>query len=186
MKLKRMMMLGMVLVGASAIAGAGAMSVSAQSHEFIANKTGKTKGKGETQYFKTSSGTIECKKVTGSGEITSLKSATHKEVLQFEECTGFGKLLEISPAYFEFNADGPATLEKRVTIKSEALTCQIRIEPQTVESLGYENASGDLKSNASITNVKIAGTGGLCGGAGEASYSGTIQAELEGGKLEWK
>jgi hypothetical protein len=186
MKLKRIVMLGMIVLGAAAIAGAGAMSVSAQSHEFIASKTGKTKSTGGVQRFKTNSGTIECSKVTGSGEITATHSTTHKEVLNFQECTGFGKLLVISPAHFEYNANGPAKLESQVTITSASLPCEILIEPQTVESLAYETTSGDLKSKASITHVKILGTGEICGGEAEASYGGTIQAELEGGTLEWK
>jgi hypothetical protein len=184
--MKRIMLLGMVLLAVAAIVGVGAMSVSAQSHEFIASTLGKTKSSGTGQRFKISSGTIECGKVTGSGEITALKTTTHKETLTFTECTGFGKVLSISPAHFEFNANGPAKLENEVVIKSGSLNCEILIEPQTVESLGYETTSGDLKSKASITHVKIAGTGEICGGEAEASYGGTIVAELEGGTLEWK
>ena len=179
-------MAGAVLLSAAAIAGVFAMTVSAQSHEFIASKTGKTKSTGSAQRFKLSSGTIECAKVTGSGSVTSLTSTTHKEVLDFAECSGFGKILTISAAYFEFNANGPAKLEKQITIKSAGLSCEILIEPQTVESLSYETTSGELKSKASIPNIDIIGTGGECGGEAEASYNGTIQAELEGGTLEWK
>ncbi len=185
--MKRTMMLGMILLAALAIAGAGAMSVSAQSHEFVANKTGKTKGKGSgAQVFRTGTALIECSTATGTGEITALKSTTHKEVLTFSGCTGFGKKVTVSPAHFVFNANGPATLENEVEIHPEGLSCEVVVEPQTVESLGYETSSGKLKSEATITKVQAKGTGGVCGGVTEATYSGTIIAELEGGTLEWK
>jgi hypothetical protein len=184
--MKRVTMLGMVFLAALAIGGANAISVSASGHEFTASKIGKTTSSGTAQRFKTSSGTIECAKASGSGEVTALKSTTHKEVLSFSECTGFGKTLTVSPAYFEFNANGPARLEQQVVIKSASLTCEILIEPQTDESLKYEVSGSDLKSKAAISNIQIIGTGGVCGGESEASYGGTIQAELESGTLGWK
>ncbi|HTU80468.1 MAG TPA: hypothetical protein VMF09_17095 [Solirubrobacteraceae bacterium] len=185
--MKRITMLAMAMLGVLVIGGAGAGSVSAQSHEFIANKTGKTKSAGTTaQIFKTGSGTVECTTVTGTGEIAAGKTTTHKEVLTFSGCTGFGGKATVSAAHFEYNANGPAKLEKEVTIKPEGLSCEMVIEPQTVESLSYENDSGKLKSAASISKIKAKGTGGVCGGSTEATYGGTIVGELEGGTLEWK
>jgi hypothetical protein len=185
--MKRTTMLGMVILAALAIGGANAISVSASGHEFIASKTGKTKSKStNSQIFSTTAGTIECLKASGTGEITALTSATHKETITYSECSGLGKKLTVSAAAFEFNANGPAKLESQVVIKGPGLGCEILIEPQTDESLGYETVSGDLKSKASISSIKIIGTGGLCGGDSEASYSGTIKGELEGGTLEWK
>ncbi len=185
--MKRTTMLGMVILAALAIGGANAIPVSASGHEFIASKTGKTKSKSSnTQTFNTPSGAIECLKASGTGEITALASETHKETISYSECTGLGKKLTVSAAAFEFNANGPVKLEKQVTIKGPGLGCEILIEPQTDESLGYETVSGDLKSKAAIANIHIVGTGGVCGGDSEASYSGTIKGELEGGTLEWK
>ncbi len=177
----------MLIIVALAVGGANAISVSASGHEFIASKTGKTKSKAtNTQIFNIPSGTIECSKAAGTGEITALASTTHKEAITYSECYGLGKDLTVSTAYFEFNANGPAKLEKQVVVKGAGLGCEMLIEPQTVESLTYETVSGDLKSKASISTIKIIGTGGLCGGDSEASYSGTIKGELEGGTLEWK
>lgn len=185
--MKRITMLGLAALAVLAIGGANAISVSASGHEFGASKSGKTVSHGLTeQRFKTGAGTIECASVNGSGEIASGKSATHKEELVFGECTGFGKNLNVSPAYFEYNANGPAKLEREVKVSGTGLGCEVLIEPQTVESLSYETVSGKLKSKASINKVKATGTGGMCGGVTEASYTGTIEAELEGGTLEWK
>jgi hypothetical protein len=185
--MKRIAMVGMALLAIVAIGGANAISVSASGHEFGASTTGKTVSHGTSmQRFKTSAGTIECETVTGSGTISSGKAETHKEVLDFGECTGFGKNISVSAADFEYNANGPAKLEKEVKVTSPTLGCELIIEAQTVNSLSYEAVSGKLISKASIGKVKAKGTGGVCGSNQEASYTGTIEAELEGGTLEWK
>jgi hypothetical protein len=186
--MKRIATLGMAVLAVLAIGGANAISVSASGHEFIASKLGKTKSKGSgIQVFKASGFAIECSSVTGTGEITELHSTTHKEALSFSGCSGLGGDVSVSTADFDYNANGPATLEKRVLIDPEGMSCEIVIEPQTVEGLTYENVSGKLKSDSNISKVKIKATSSACGSATEASYSGTINAELlEGGTLEWK
>lgn len=183
-----MMMIGLVLVAALTLAGVGAGSVSANGHEFITSGTGKTKSKGtNVQKFKTGAGTIECSTVTGSGEVKETKMVTHKEILTYGGCSGFGVSLKVSPAHFEFNANGSAKLEKQVIVSSESLTCEVLIEPQTLETLSYVNESGKVKSTATVTKIHSLGTGGVCGGENnEGSYSGGILGELEGGTVEWK
>ena len=184
--MKRIIMAGMVLLTASAIAGAGAISVSASGHEFVASTTGKTKSSGFTQTFTANGNVIECLKASGSGTITATKSTTHKGTITYGECSGIGKKLTVSAAHYEFNANGPAKLEKQVTITGVGLGCEILIEPQTIEGMSYLNSSGDLRSEAMVSTIKELGTGGICGGESTASYSGTITGELEGGTLEWK
>jgi hypothetical protein len=117
-----------------------------------------------------------------------LKSTTHKEAVTFGDCTGFGGGVTITTADFEYEASGPAKLENKVTIQPEGVSCHVTIEPQSFGSLSYEAAgSGKLKSVATISKIHYKGNGGVCGGEGtEAEYIGTIQAELEGGTLEWK
>jgi hypothetical protein len=187
--MQRIVTFGMILLAGLAIAGASAVSVSASNDEFVASKLGKTKSKGTSslQKFKTSAGTIECTEASGTGEIKALGSTTHKEEVTFGGCTGFDGKVTISTADFEYEASGPAKLENKVTIQPEGVSCHVVIEPQSFETLTYEAAgSGKLKSVASISKIHYKGNGGVCGGEGEGSYSGTIQAELEGGMLEWK
>ena len=183
-----MMMIGLVLVAALTLAGVGAGSVSANGHEFITSTTGKTKSKGPNiQKFKTGAGTIECTTVSGTGEVKETKMVTHKEVLTYSGCTGFGVSLKVSPAHFEFNANGSAKLESRVIVSSESLTCEVLIEPQTLETLSYTNASGKVTAAANVTKIRSLGTGGMCGSENtEGSYTGSIQGEVEGGTVEWK
>ncbi|MCW3020291.1 MAG: hypothetical protein JWN10_2599, partial [Solirubrobacterales bacterium] len=120
-------------------------------------------------------------------EVKETKMVTHKEVLTYTGCTGFGVTLKISPAHFEFNANGSAKLESRVIVSSESLACEVLIEPQTLETLAYTTASGKVTAAANVTKIRSLGTGGMCGSENtEGSYTGSIQAEVEGGTVEWK
>jgi len=183
-----MMMFGVVLLAAFTLVGVGAVSVSASGEEFVTSTTGKTKGKGtNVQKFKTSGGTIECTSVTGTGEVKTTKMTTHKEVLTYSGCSGFGVIIKVSPADFEFNANGSAKLENQVIVSSESLTCEVLIEPQTLTSIGYANSSGKVTATASVTGIHYIPTGGVCGSkeGTNGTYSGSIQGELVGGTVEW-
>lgn len=186
--MQRISLFGAVLLAAFAIAGVSAVAVSASGHEFIVSKTGKTKSKQlDAQILKTGAGTIECSTVTGTGEMKELKSVTHKEVLTYSGCSGFGVAITVSPADFEFNANGSAKLENTVEVSSESLGCEVLIEPQTLEDISYTNASGKVTAAADVTNVHSKGTGGDCGGKNtEGTYMGSIQAEAASGTVEWK
>jgi hypothetical protein len=186
--MQRITVLGLALLASLAIVAVGAGSVSATSHEFIANKLGKTKGKNaNTQVFMTGVGTIECTAASGTGEVKALASTTHKETITFSSCMGFGVPVKITAAHFEFNAEGSAKLEKRVTMTPEGLGCEVLIEPQTVSGITYSNGSGKITAEAEASNIVSKGTGHLCGGENtEGSYNGKVTGELESGTIEWK
>jgi len=186
--MQRITLFWVVLLSAFAIAGVSAVSVSASGHEFIVSKTGKTKSKGTNpQVFKTGAGTIECSTVTGTGEMKEATSVTHKEVLTYSGCVGFGMAIKVTAAHFEYNANGSAKLEKTVYVTPEGAGCEVLIEPQTLESITYSNSSGKVTASANVSKIHSRGTGGDCGGENtEGSYTGSIQAELEGGTVEWK
>jgi hypothetical protein len=188
--MQRITMLGMALLAAFAIVAVNAVSVSASGHEFIASKTGKTKSKQtNAQVFKTGAGTLECSEVSGTGEIKEGKSIDHKEVFTYSGCTAFGTSAKVTAAHFEFNANGPITLEKKITITLGNGECEVVIAPQTVEHASYENSEGGkLKATSTAFDIASKGTGYNCGADNtEGSYSGSVLAELEGGgTLEWK
>lgn len=190
MTLRHITMLGMALLAASAVAGVSAVSVSASGHEFAASATGTLKSKWtNAQVFKTGAGTIECGEVTGTGKVKELKSVTQKETLTYSSCTGFGGGIKISPAHFEFNANGSAKLEKTVVVTPEGLGCEVIIEPQVLERIGYtNNAGGTVTSSATVLHIHSYGTGGSCGGEEETEgdYTGSIKTELEGGTIKWE
>jgi len=188
--MQRITMLGMALLAAFALVAVDAVSVSASGHEFIASKTGTTKStQVNAQVFKTGAGTLECAKVTGTGAISEGASITHKEVFTYSGCVAFGGKVTITPAHFEFNANGPVKLEKQVVISPASGECEILLEPQTVEHASYEDKSGGkVEAEASAVKIHSIGTGLGCGTGEnqEGTYKGKVLGELEGGTLEWK
>jgi hypothetical protein len=184
-------MLGLALLAASAIAGAGAISVSASGDEFYASKSGKVVAKSTNeQIFKTAAGTIECESASGTGEVTAGSTTTNKEVVTYSGCTGLDTGITITAVHFEFKASGLTKIEKSVTVTPEGAGCQVIIPAQTVESVTYTNASGKVTAAASISKIHSHGTGGFCGSEEETggSYSGSLKSEYESGTgtLEWK
>ena len=106
-------------------------------------KPGKSKAKRRTSSnSKPLPARWNAREVSGSSEITELKSVTHKEVITFGGCGGFGGSITISPADLELNANGSAKLEKRVTIKPEGAGCEVRIEPQTFTGIYIQQRGG--------------------------------------------
>ncbi len=186
--MQRLAILGMVLLTAFAVVGVDAVSVSASGHEFYASKTGTTKSKQtNAQVFKANGGTLECSEVSGTGTISEGHSIMHKEVFTYSGCTAFGSSATISPAHFEFNANGPVKLEKEITVVATGAECEIVIPAQTVEAATYENESGKVKASANAFKIHSKGTGGSCKGEStEGTYTGRVLGELEGGTLEWK
>ena len=189
MSWRRMTLLSVAVVAVAGVVASQAVTVSAQSGEFIASKSGKVTGKAvNTQIFKTGAGTIECTGATSSGTVTEGKATIHKEVVTYSGCTGFGKSISITAAHFELNAGGSEKLEKAVDITLEGASCEVVIPSQTMEGMDYKNeAGGKVVAGADIFDIKSKGTGGVCGSENsEGSYTGSIEAELEGGTLEWK
>jgi hypothetical protein len=189
--MQRIVMLGVALAAVLSIAAVIAGSVDATGHEFVASKTGKTKGKQtDEQVFKTGAGTLECKNVTSTGEISEGKSTTHKETLTYTNCIAFGvPNVKFTPVHFEYLANETAKLESAVTITPEGAGCHITIPAQTVSGLHYKDEpTKQITATATSTGIKNEGSGGICGSGenSEGSYSGSIAAELEGGSVEWK
>ncbi len=187
--MQRITMFGMVLLAALAVVGVEAVSVSASGHEFIASKTGKTKSKQtDAQVFKTSAGTLECSSVSGTGEIKEGHSTSHKEVFTYSGCGAFGGSVKITPAHFEFSANGPVKLENQIIIEPSDGECEIVIEPQTLEQATYTNKSGKIEAEANAYKIHSKPTGEPCGTVEgtEGTYNGAALGELEGGTIEWK
>jgi hypothetical protein len=175
-----------LVVGSSFDKGAGRQH--AAHHDVGPGPVGGARGKQTgLQVFKTGAGNVECTTVSGAGEIKVLKATTHKETLTFSGCTGFGGGVTVTPAHFEFDANGSAKLEKKVIMTPEGLGCEVLIDPQTIEGIAYANESGKITAEATVSKIVSKGTGGICGAENTAgSYTGNISAELESGTVEWK
>jgi len=182
--------MGVALLAAAAIAGADAGSVSATGHEFDASKTTKVtiKSTNGNQVFSTGAGTIECTSASGTSEVTAGKTEKEKETISYSGCSGFNANITISPVHFEFNANGPAKIEKNVTVTPEGAGCHVTIPVQMVESVDYSNASGNVDASAAISKIHSYGNGGGCGTEEETNgtYSGDTVATPESGTLKWE
>jgi hypothetical protein len=98
---------------------------------------------------------------------------THKEVLTFIGCGGFGDPVAISTAHLELNANGSAKLEKRVILTPEGSGCEVLIEPQTLENFSYTNQTGGkVTVEPKVSKIHSRGTGGVCGGENTDDVTG--------------
>jgi hypothetical protein len=191
MKHKRITMLGLVMLAVLAIGGASAISVSASGHEFIASTSGTVTGKAtDSQVIKTGAGEIECTSASATGQVSEGKATTHKEAVTYGSCvSSTGYTPHMSTVDFEFNANGSAKIENEVTVALEGAGCSVDIPAQSFsQGVSYTNESGKVTATAKITKIHSHGTGGACGKEEETTgtYTGSIQAELPGGSLEWK
>jgi len=160
----------------------------ASAHEFVASKTGTitTTNEGSESIFRAEI-VIDCAKVTGEAKITALKFETLKETIKYSECTGGGTEVTVSPAYYEFNANGSFKLEKNLTFHPIGYGCEYLYEKQTLNSFSYTNVSKGVQFYGSVTKLIGYGTGGKCGGEFSTGYFDTpFYTKLTGGTLEWK
>ncbi len=165
---------------------------SASAHEFVASKTGTTKGKQTTvQKFETSAGVFECKKDTTEGSVTEGSQKTTIVKVQFKECAAFGFGVNASVAEFEFSAEGTVTIKKLITMELPLAECQITF-PTTgnsgLKTVTYKNLTGGkLELKSLLKGMTYNSTGGTCGESGtNGAFNGSSEVELPSGTLEWK
>jgi hypothetical protein len=196
-------MIGLAIVAVVALSAVSVASASAE--EFIASKTGKIKGKQTTnQEFKTGGGsTVVCKKAEPSGEVTKLKGTEQESTVAYSECTvsGLGSASVTPATYTFFIPLLVSVLTNNITIKATALgvKCTIVVKPQMLVATGnmtelnYENKSGKLLFVSKVTKIASeiteSNNESLCGKVGElkeGTYTGSVEAEVEGGTIEVK
>ena len=183
----------------------GPSVASASAAEFIYSKTGKFKGKQTTnQEYKTGGGaTVVCKKSEPSGEVTKLKGTEQESTVAYSECTvsGLGSASVTPATYTFFIPLLVSVLTNNITIKATALgvKCTIVVKPQMLVATGnmtelnYENKSGKLLFVSKVTKIASeiteSNNESLCGKVGElkeGTYTGSVEAEVEGGTIEVK
>lgn len=187
--MKRTRIVGLCLVAVFALSAVAAASASA--HEFVASKEGTVLDHGlNTHKFKTSVGTVECKKVSSEGKAKSGKQETLTEKVTYSECEltePFKGSATVSVAEYQFNANETVSVLNTITVKTSL--CTITVGPQSkLSSVKYKNLTGGkVEVNAGVKAIEYK-TSGLCGSKTEKTgeYTGLAEAELSGGTLEWK
>jgi hypothetical protein len=188
--MKRFQILGLAIMVGFALSAVGAASASAFT-EFIGKPVGaEIKDHNlNTHKFKTSVGTVECKKTTSKGKVEAEHSATNKESVKYEECkltSPFEGAATVSEAVYLFHANGEVDVENTITVSTSL--CTITVAPQKgLKEVKYTNNGGKIKINAAVKGIKYT-TSGFCGTKSEANgeYTGESEAEAVGGTLEVK
>jgi hypothetical protein len=129
-------------------------------------------GKAVPQKFKTSGGTLECEKVMSSGKFSMSKTAALKEEVKYSKCKAFNLFIfALSPAKYEFNANGEVALESELILEPEGGGCQIRLPPQSgLKGITYHNIAMNghmlLEAVANVSSITYTSSGGVCGSSG--------------------
>lgn len=176
------------LVTVVALSAVGVAQASA--HEFNATVEGTLEGKALNSmvFRKSTSGTWTCTKAAISGKVVKGSQKTVKETVKYSGCTYFGFLMTVSPAEYEFSAEGTVSLLNKFTMEIPILGCHMTLEPATgLKSVSYKNLTGGkLESKLALEGLKYTGTGGECGTGGTITATGNLESTLPSGTLEWK
>ncbi|HEX5851582.1 MAG TPA: hypothetical protein VFY36_00680, partial [Solirubrobacteraceae bacterium] len=114
--------LALVIVGALGVT----IASTAVAHTFNSDVMASLKGSADaTQVFTTAAGKVECKKILVIVGVTGLTVKTLIVIIIYEECKAFGLAATVSPAEYEFDADGTASVLKEITIK--AVACEVKV-----------------------------------------------------------
>jgi hypothetical protein len=191
--MKRIRVIGLALVAVFALSAVAVSSASAFT-EFVGKPVGgavtDANPAGNVHKFKTTVGTVECKKESSSGTVEAEKSATNKEKVKYSECKvtePFAAEATVSEAEYLFNANGTVKVENTVTVKTSL--CTITVKPQEDTGITYANlAGGELEVKAAVQNI-VYSTSGLCGTKTNekgGEYAGISVAKVTGGTIEVK
>jgi hypothetical protein len=175
--MKRIKLVGILLVVMSAIGIMITSSASARVFLFIG--TGTLLGKAlATQKFVTHAGTVECTALTLTGTVPSLKTLKQKVTVSYTGCKAFGLAATVSPAEYEFNADGTVAVLKAITIKATA--CLVTVPSgQTVGVIKYLNKPvGHVEIEPEVTGITSSGVGAACEYAVESNGTYTGNSDL--------
>jgi hypothetical protein len=184
----RIRLVGLALVAVCAISVTTAASAGANPL-FLSTALGKLLAKAlATQKFVTHAGTVECTTLTANGSVKSLASATQLAIISYAGCKAFGLAATVSPAEYEFNANGTVLVRKPITIK--ATGCLVTVPAhQTLGPVQYLNKpAGEIEIEPNVTGITSSGSGVACEYEIESkgTYIGNSLVAVEGGKLSWE
>lgn len=161
----------------------------ASAHEFKASAAGTIEGKQSgNQVFKDNAGNFTCTKAALTGSVLKGSQKTIRETVKYSGCSFFGSGLTVTPAEYEFNAEGTVSLLNKVTMEDQVGGCHLTVGPaSSIKSVVYKDlAGGLLESDLTLSGVPYTSTGGFCGTSGSLELNGRLEAGLASGTLEWK
>jgi hypothetical protein len=167
---------------------------SAAASGFIASTTGALTGEAATTQTLTSkAGTVECTKLTATGEVegtldeeTGTYTSEAQELkVQYASCKAFGFLsATVSEADLVFDIGGTVELLNTMTISTTG--CEIIIPPQTLTGATYKDSGEGVEASLALGKVQSRGVGSLCAyeEEKEGTDKGSAKVLLAAGKLQ--
>ncbi len=137
------------------------------------------------------SGTIECSVQKLTAGEAALSAKTTAFTVQYSGCKAFGLAATLSPAQYEFNAEGSVSLVRTMTLKATGcLMTWPSSKNQHLSSMKYTQMGNAVAMTWFVTSMTSFGTGATCEYAEESK--GTVEdvwwlALASGaGSVEWK
>ena len=183
------------LIAVFALSAVGVAQASA--HEFIASVAGTLESKqSSVQDFSNEWWEFGCEKATGTATVIKGSQKTIKETVQYGNCLLVPLTnMKVSPAEWEFSAEGTVTLLKIFTFENPKTflqhQCTMRFGPTTGFSnkVVYQNlAGGKLSTQYDTRDLNSKNSGEPCGqeGVTGAVAKGMLESTLASGTLTWK
>jgi hypothetical protein len=181
---------GLVLVTVlvlSAIAVSGASA----APEFLSSVNGgKLTAKSlTTQTFVTKAGNVECTVVNLTGGTAASLSTTQEATIQYEKCKAFGINATVTPALYDFHADGSVALLNNITITT--LTCVVHVPAAgngNLNTVKYDNTPTNILLLPNVKLITYTALTGcpFVGTAEDGTYTGNSEVGLAGGgTISW-
>jgi hypothetical protein len=185
--MKRVRILGLMLVAVFAMSAIAASAASAV--EFEPSNTAVKAKSTNAKFTAPNKLSVECKSTVAEGK-TGEKSNTIKAtaVNSFKECSAFGVAATVTETCGETKGSTVATSTTAVTVVIAA-GCKIVVKTSTcsMTAEGKQELAGTwTNGNGTSTNskfelknapVKVTSTGGICGESGTGTESGTFTVE---------
>jgi hypothetical protein len=174
-----MLLVGIVSTGSALAAG----------EQFLASESSALEAtKVKSQVFVTNAGTVTCTALKIlSGTSTAGASTEQLALVDYEKCTAFGFVsVTISPADYDFNANGKVNILKLISIKTTG--CEVSVPAQTVGTVAYKNVGKNIELVPAVEKIKYTAEGSTCKeDSGEnGKYTGTSEVTLKGGgTISW-
>ena len=182
----------MLMVTCVAALPLAAVAPGASAAPFTASATGELKGTQTTEQVFTVGGAnvVKCKKASTTGKIVSVATGEQHVTVTYSECsaTFFGfpaGTVDISPATYNFTANGEVHVVEPISIKATGLGCETIVGKQTLKSVSYTNEAGKIKITSNVTGIVSTSPNG-CPTGTTGTYSGSNLTErVGGGTLSW-
>jgi hypothetical protein len=146
---------------AAAVGVLGVCTAPALAAEFESTG-GASRGVGvsKAEEFKVYPMTVVCPKTETKGTVPAGKFESFADEIKYTSCTTFSGLLKVavSPAHFEYNANGTVTLLEPITITPSVFRCHYEIPAQSgfsKESLFYSDVAAFSSNTKKYPNGQL-------------------------------